>query len=293
MARVLPLLPALALALTACTGGADLFADYEAADLTDPDNVAELATSSSAPNAYTLAVLFGASLENEDGDCPSRSETDGSVTYTGDCTDQDGDEWVGSATVNQTGEESGTITYDGLGRTSQEDCDGGGTVESTQLFDGTVTIDASGGFEIEMSGTGTQVDEEACTAQEASFAIEYSGTQVEESDTVTRWSGEGRFATDTTGLVEASTTDEIVDDEGCATEAESGTTTLVAGGHEAVITYDGATDCDPESTVTWTLDGEDQGELEGVECGTSLGASAWTAGMALLLVLGFRRRRQD
>ncbi len=289
----------LAATLVACkggdtddTGGGDPFDAFEPADLTDPVVVVEMANNASAPNAYTLAVLFGAALENEDGTCPTRSETDGSVTYTGGCTDSDGDVWVGSAVVNQTGESSGVITYEGLGVTSTEDCDGGGTVETTELFDGTVTISEDGSFEIDMTGSGTDVDAAACTGQDSTFAIEYSGSQVEESDAVTRWSGQGRFGTSLRGMVEMSTADEITDDDGCSSEAESGSTTMSADGHEVVITYDGATDCDPESTVTWTLDGADQGELEGVECGTGFGASAMTAGMALLLVLGLRRRRE-
>ena len=89
----------LAATLVACkggdtddTGGGDPFDAFEPADLTDPVVVVEMANNASAPNAYTLAVLFGAALENEDGTCPpgrrrtARSPTPAAVpTATATC----------------------------------------------------------------------------------------------------------------------------------------------------------------------------------------------------------------
>lgn len=296
----IPLMVALGLALGACpapngetddTDPADRFDAFANADLTDPAVTQSFAENTSAPNMYTFAVLFGAALENGDGVCPARSETDGVVTYTGGCTDADGDAWSGSATVTRTGEESGIIGYENFGRTAEEDCNADGTVTSTQLFDGLVTIEADGRFEIAMEGEGTNVDKDACTATNATFAMEYAGRQLALTDGITEWSGTGRFGTSDRGKVTATTAAEVIDDNGCSYEAESGTTTMESADHTAVITYDGAVDCDDTSTVTWTLDGVDQGEITGIQCGTGLAAGALATVFAGLLVVGRRRRR--
>ena len=80
----------------------------------------------------------------------------------------------------------------------------------------------------------------------------------------------------------------------CQDEALSGQTSIT-GLRAVEIRYDGATDCDAESTVTWSLDGVVQaGELTGVECSATPGRrGSWVT----LLVLGVvalvlvRRRR--
>ena len=84
------------------TGVTDPFDAFADADLTNPERVVDFANITSTPNMYTLSVLFGAALKNGNSVCPSRSETDGVVTYTGGCTDTDGDVWFGSATVTRT-----------------------------------------------------------------------------------------------------------------------------------------------------------------------------------------------
>lgn len=75
------------------------------------------------------------------------------------------------------------------------------------------------------------------------------------------------------------TTDEQLEDDLCADEALAGETKVTSGGHTITISYDGATDCDPESTVRWAYDGTDRGELSGVDCSTGR-----SSGSALLLV---------
>src|SRR5207237_7006940 len=81
----------------------------------------------------------------------------------------------------------------------------------------------------------------------------------------------------------------------CFSEAHSGTTTLTGGGKTAVITYDGGTDCDEEGTVTWTLDGVDQGEVAGVAC-TVTGVHGRASGSLLLaagaIAIALSRRRR-
>mgnify|MGYP001270728821 CR=1 FL=1 len=58
-----------------------------------------------------------------------------------------------------------------------------------------------------------------------------------------------------------------------------------------VVTYDGESDCDEASTVQWSLNGEDQGEMEGVSCSTGTQPKNALAILGLLLGLILIRRR--
>ena len=77
-------------------------------------------------------------------------------------------------------------------------------------------------------------------------------------------------------------------------QAVSGTTTIEAGGHRAVVTY-GATTCETGG-ATWTVDGVPAGALDGVRCavpnggprGGEFAGLAWIACAAALVA---RRRR--
>lgn len=296
----------LALLLVACPGpstttptgdtgttdtGTGPFAEYAPADLTDPEAVRALANNVSAPNAFLVTTVLYALVADVKGDCPALTVDGDTSTYTGGCTDADGDVWEGTATV--TGDpKAGTVTYDAFGLSSEVDCDGGGTIAQRTVFDGTVALDASQHFSIAMDGEGDDVDHAACTSATRRFRIEYDGQLVEAGASQETWSGSGRYGDSVRGKVQASTVDEILDDKVCSSEALSGTTTMGTADHTAVITYDGATDCDPTSTVTWTLDGADRGELEGVACATGPGGSglAMLLSAGLLGLWGLRRR---
>jgi len=75
----------------------------------------------------------------------------------------------------------------------------------------------------------------------------------------------------------------------CAGQGASGTTKLTSNGHEVVIAYDGATDCDADAAAHWSRDGEDMGVIKGISCSTGGGAGFGLIGVALAFVL--RRRR--
>lgn len=277
-----------ALALSGCKPSPT--SQFEEADLTRADVVHDLANTISAPKAYTVAVVLAAALDPE-ATCPAASPGPDAETtiYTGGCTDESGHTWFGQATVRVEGEQVGVITYEDFGSEGPQTCTSGGTVTSRSSFDGTVTLVQDGSYTIDVTGEGDDVDLDACTATRAEVVLTYEGQRVDTSDTVSVWSGHGEVGNSTLGRAEAETVDEVVDEDGCETEAQSGATTLTTKDHTVVITYDGATDCDPESTVTWTLDGADQGELLDVSCatpGAAFGAWAWIAGVAAL-----RRRR--
>jgi uncharacterized protein (TIGR03382 family) len=253
--------------------------------------------SASAPAIYAQAMMptFAAGLTGDTA-CPVIVESETSTTYDGGCTDMQGNEWIGhaEATGSQTSGE-GRIVYDGFGFVGDsEDCPG---MRTTTLWHGTIiqtasTTGTSITFSIDMRMDIDGPAEDTCEPLVGVMGIDYSGTMTQEGE-ANIFSGSGRIGTSEHGVISVSTDDEVVDDTVCGDEAASGSTTLSASGHTAVVTYDGATDCDPESTVTWSYDGTDMGEMTGVAC--NAGGSGGAAGSLVLIGLALagvvRRRR--
>jgi MYXO-CTERM domain-containing protein len=75
----------------------------------------------------------------------------------------------------------------------------------------------------------------------------------------------------------------------CAGQPASGSTTLTSGSDTAVITYDGESDCDDKQNAQLSVNGEDRGLIDGIDCslrpGGARGGSS-VAGAVLLLALG-------
>lgn len=272
---------------------------YEPAtiDADSIDQVAEL----SAPQIFATG-LTGFAAGGVAGDvaaCPKTTESETQTILEGGCTDEGGQTWHGKAISNANG-----ITYDGFGFTGEDPCGEGETAPTELTLDGHATLSSTTGevvsFSVELELTVVEVDEETCAPTGASGAFDYDGTVVSPSGNIdteepSTWNGSGQVALDGFGRVDVATVDEVVDDAICESEAISGETTVRSdSGGEVVIAYDGATDCDPESTVTWSLDGASQGEISGVSCsaggkpasGQTLGLLGLIAGLALA-----RRRR--
>src|SRR5262245_21314766 len=102
--------------------GGDALDDLPDAVLADDTATAtRWAQMGSSPQVYGIAYsMVGAADFAIDlgATCPTKTESDTRVTYTGGCTDEDGDMWVGTATVDSdpnTGDN--TITYTGFGLT--------------------------------------------------------------------------------------------------------------------------------------------------------------------------------
>ncbi|HEX6765983.1 MAG TPA: hypothetical protein VF103_10910, partial [Polyangiaceae bacterium] len=129
--------------------------------------------------------------------------------------------------------------------------------------------------------------------------IGYSGHVDGDYDGPTTWNGSGRVERDgflpPTGVVNATTEDQVVDDDGCSGQPFSGTTTLRARGDTAVVTYDGATDCDDDKNARLSVNGEDRGLVSGINCafaGAGRRASSGVVGAFGLAVLCVLRRRR-
>jgi len=197
-----------------------------------------------------------------------------------------------------------TITYRGFGQNQPTACSSQQLTE-TQLFDGGMTYGGTMAtgitFTVDLKFVGESTpDDNPCLLEPADGGVSYQGRAIigdvdvdgdGDTDEIT-WSGSGTYGSIRGGKANVRTDAELINDVTCEDEAMSGTTRVSAGGHEIVYTYDGATDCDPESTVTWTFDGVDQGELAGVSCSAG-GNGAGTAGMIFVaLALASRRARR-
>lgn len=267
----------------------------------------------SAPGAYysgleplLLAGLAGTGTGSGSGSgsgapaCPVKTMSGTTSSYEGGCTDSKGRTWFGSATSTGDQTTGGTITYDGFGYDGTNTCMTM-MVPVHLVFDGTLhqTIGTQNAFTVDVTTTSDGVDSTTCTTLSAKSAVSYSGsftptgadTNGDGTPDGKLWEGAGSFGNTLYGKVSAQTVDEVVDNNVCSHEAASGTTTVNANGHVAVITYDGATDCSTMSTVTWTLDGVDQGTITGVSCNSGGARGSWPLAVALALVLRSRRWR--
>jgi MYXO-CTERM domain-containing protein len=259
------------IALAACGGGGD--------PLEDAADIPTWANASSALGAFETVrepvAVFHGHLAYPDPACPTTLADVVSSTITGGCTDSEGRAWTGTAIVTLDGPTL-TVELDGFGH------DAFGSAPSS----GFVTIEEVGpeehAFDVDVTSIGG-----------VTTTIVYRGSVVGGFTGPTTWNGSGsvRKSGDffNSGAISAETIDQVRDDDACPGENLSGTTTMTSAEHVVVITYDGATDCDPDHSARWSRDGEDQGVIANITCSTG-GASGFGA---LVLVVGLlvRRRR--
>ncbi len=264
-----------ALTASACNGSA----------FDDPDHAGTWANAASAVGVFAECYVPLAFADGRapfsDPSCPVTHDDGTTVTIEGGCTASDGFDYHGTVTVVRSGPDARTVTFDDYGTS--------GSLGDSRLT-GTCAVHAAPGgahaFEVDL------VDEGGETT-----TYQYAGTVAGTYDTPTVWNGTGtverRGLAAPRGVVEAETVDERLDDAVCSGQATSGQTTLRSGGHVAVITYDGATDCDEAKAARLSVDGEDRGLVEGITCAVRPGAgSPWP--LAVMVALGavlVRRRR--
>jgi len=224
-------------------------------------------------------LVAGGAATFDDPACPIVTEEGDTLIVTGGCTDSGGVAWSGFARVERG--EAGSLQgiYERFGEARF----------GPQLTTGTIEIDE---LDANVHAFALDFVREA-TASE--ITIHYEGEVTGTIGIPVTASGTGRFELSQGGgteVVEATTVDEFADDTICLNPL-SGTTTMVSAEHTVVITYDGATDCDPKAAARWSLDGEDQGLLEGVTCSVA-GGGGLPAGTVLgLLLLAISRPRRS
>ncbi len=246
------------------------------------------------PPPYSAPLIFyvataRADSSYEDADCPrvTRGATD--TTVEGGCVDLQGTRWFGRLTYpndfDPTDPAPGTVVLGGFGEERDSGCSG---VRETDAYTGRIDIvraeDGALEFDSDMIFDIANAELDTCTIEHQHGAWQYSGRIVRDGDRST-WSGSGRIGSDLVGRYDIATEDEVIDYTVCQHEPLSGLTRISAGGHEAVIHYDGATDCVDSGTATWTLDGAEQGEIAGVHCSAAPGSRGGGA-IALATLLG-------
>lgn len=253
--------------------------------LEDVDTVRGWANLASALAAYLTVYQPIAVADGEatfaDATCPTLSDDGTTLEITGGCTDASGKEWLGAATIVRSGDGDRDLTLDGFGT-------------SLDLRTGEARIrridEMTHEFEVDLVHETDGVT-----------TYDYSGEVEGGYDTRTVWNGSGTVTREGAvprGRIEATTTNEVVDDAACSGQPASGNTTLRdRHGNTAVITYDGSVECDDEQAASYTLNGEPEREITGIACAASPGRRGDRTASVLGIVLvvaafsrGVRRR---
>ncbi len=226
------------------------------------------------PDLLMLIGMVVAIVDAKDGECPIVSREGSRVTVQGGCTDASGKSWTGQARqfVDDTRVRARLRAF-GHGERRVD-----GRVE--------LRVEPEPSFVMNVVATEHSPDQPPHW-----LAIDARGRR-----TAGTWSAHGEVATDELGRVELRAEGIVLDGDVCSHEPLRGHLELRSAEQWVRIDYDGATDCDPKGTARWSLDGVDQGELEGVggelRCNPDSNGSAPTGtGMLLGLVMLGRRRR--
>lgn len=226
--------------------------------------------------------------------CPRVLIEGNTVTLEGGCTDQTGAQQTGRVIITaaapangRPGEGSATIRSEDLATIRDVSCGGRIYRTSTQgeLRVDAVTRGARTEYEFLYVTHGNSINMDTCVLEEVRGGwdmrgnIEYrdrASTGGTTGGMVQIHNGEGRFGAAPYGIANVATRDEVIDRDTCSYEPLSGTTTLSSEGHSAVLTYNGATQCDRAATANWAFDGQTKGMVAGVSC--SVGNAPGAAG---------------
>jgi hypothetical protein len=251
----------------------------------DAEDAATWANTGSALGVYTHLHVPVAFAVGEhmfvDPACPTTSDDGTTVTITGGCTDSEGKDFEGSVTITRVdGPRDLDLSFDGYGSGEGEIAVVTGMASvrqtGTDLYDYEVDLVNEGGVTVD---------------------ITYSGTVSGDYGQPTVWNGMGVVTrtgvVSPTGTAGVETVDQLVDDTVCSGQSVSGETTIEVDGHRLVITYDGESDCDEENAARWSLDGKDQGLVEGVTCAVAPGAGRTGTVLFMLSLLACARARRS
>jgi hypothetical protein len=238
------------------------------ADLSDPATVVRLVNLGSTPNLFARSIEAFPDPTDTCLDVSGGFDEDalGTLAVTGGCTDANGRRWEGEAEATRNADGSATYTYASLSWSQELGCASGGVGRVTSTTNGELELRANGDLTARMTFEWIDESGDGCTPSDPGHSLFYEGHVDGDpfEGGATTWTGAGWVRANPLDRVEVATDAERLNPENCSSEALSGTTSLRDAGVRAVVTYDGATDCDPNGTVTWTLDGADQGTLTGV-----------------------------
>ncbi len=180
------------------------------------------------------------------------------------------------------------VEFEEWGQEKQVDC-AGTTRPSRSAITGSVeTTEGSMTLSMFREVIGMERERDGSCSVGGVTVIRYSLTTREDANGRDVWNGSGTIG-GRNGRAEFRTVDEVTHRDTCAHEPLSGQTIVRAGGHEAVVTYDGETACDQPGSANWTLDGQDQGATEIARCAVGGDPAGFLP--ALIALLFVRRRR--
>jgi hypothetical protein len=254
--------------------------------LSEPEDIRTWANSVSALalylHAYEPIAVADGQATLADPSCPIMTDDGVTLELTGGCTTSEGVEWIGTAIVVRSTNGDRNLTYGGYGTRT----DAG---EETRTGEARVLVVAA----MEHDFVLDLVQEGPVTT-----TVDYTGNVVGDYGTRTVWSGSGTVtregSTSTIGTVQATTTEEVVDDAVCSGQPASGSTVIENASDTVVITYDGSTDCDEEGSARFSVNGAPQGTISGIACSfaASRGRDPFALALVLLLLAAFGARRK-
>ncbi len=279
-----PRVTALALAVSAtvlacgCGGARPFMRTAPPATLIDPTRV-ERWEEYARPDLLNMIAIWVATIEAEPGTCPRIERSGTKLEAFGDCVADDGQLWTGHASLH---------TRNGVVRARFEEFG-----DSDVAVTGRIEVDGGSRprYAIDARFDMSRNDQRPA-GQPSWLAIDARGHVADDGT----WQGEGELGAQGLGRVRVRGRAIALDDEVCSHEPLAGTLELRADGHEVVIRYDGASDCDQPGTALWWLDGAPQGELTGINGGLACSVGSGGRGLgplalSLLLLLARRRSR--
>ena len=263
----------------------------------------DVASTVSAPGVVrftttiAIALLGLLTADEAQSSCPRRTGTETRGTLEGGCTTDDGHRIQGRA-IYDGDSEIATYRFEGF-QLDQLRLDGTVRVRSNRSHrdadptsanqpaneDWWVQLDTYAPLNNDMHAAMARADSGQPPQEDVyqTIQIDYEATQRDNT-----YEGRGTFTIGGFGTVRAETRAEVIDNDVCNSEAASGETILSTDTERIRIVYDGATDCDPTSTVI-VEQGDERQELAGVQCSANGRVPhAWP----LLVVLLLRRRRR-
>lgn len=248
------------------------------AALSEPTPVGEWESVARPDGLHVIASFIALVGAAEPSECPVVERSEQVTVLRGGCTDASGERHHGWARVITT-DDGARVRLRGFG-----DSEGRATgrvrvwAEPRARFDIDLVVEPG-------LHHGENLPAPAWTAIDAKGSRDEHGA----------WNGEGRLASEGRGMVRMKARGIVLDDR-CSHEPLRGTLELSTKEHTVLVTYDGDVDCDAEGTARWSLDGVDQGELEGIDgglsCESSEGGGEVPVSGAMVLLVGMRRRRR-
>ncbi len=285
-------IPCLLLALGGCGSESEPPPAAEDGTLDEPADIRYWANAGSAvavyANVHQLFAIADGQSAFPDPACPSVEDDGTTLSVSGGCSESesDGTQWMGSASVERSGNGDLELVVEHFGTRRGEASDTRDGEASLRRIDATHRDFSISLMHVDGARTGIQYEGQVSGDYGARTVFEGSGQ-------VTRNS-----KLPPSGTVDVSTTAEVLDNDVCSGQPLSGNTTIAnEQGETVVVTYDGESDCDSSAAASYSFNGHPRGKITGISCAFHPGseptsARPWLAFVAALALTKTARRRR-